>query len=53
MLTFIFLFFFAVIGIAAYLISIKAKRRSAAERHLPSDVTDHAKVGRAVGSGDD
>lgn len=53
MLTFVFLFFLAVCGIAAYFISLKAKRRPPGELHQSARVTDHAKVGRAAGNGDD
>lgn len=51
MLTFIFLFFLAVVGIGTYLIAVKAKRRTPAEKTPP--VPAPPRVGRAVGSGDD
>ena len=53
MLTFIFLFSVAVIGAAAYFISVAAKRGKNGRRtRSPENVTDAPKVGRASG-GDD
>ena len=52
MLTFVLIFFFAVFGILAYLISLKAKRRAGGPGRTTAPVAEH-KVGRAVGSGDD
>jgi hypothetical protein len=54
MLTFIFLFFLAIFGVAAYFISIKAKRRTdGSATRPPGNLNDHPTVGRATGGGDD
>jgi hypothetical protein len=54
MLTFIFLFFLIVCGIAAYFISVSAKKsRDGGDTRPQSTMHEEAKVGRATGSGDD
>lgn len=54
MLTFIFLFFLVVCGIAAYFISISAKKaRDGRQTRPQSTMHDNPSVGRASGSGDD
>jgi hypothetical protein len=54
MLTFIFLFFLIVCGIAAYFISVSAKkRRDGGQTRPKATMHDEPKVGRATGSGDD
>ena len=54
MLTFIFLFALLVCGIAAYFISVSAKKsRDGGVTRPQSTMHEHASVGRASGSGDD
>jgi hypothetical protein len=54
MLTVIFLFFLLVCGIAAYFISVSAKKsRNGGQTRPDSTTHDHATVGRATGGGDD
>lgn len=54
MLTFIFLFVLVICGIAAYFISISAKKaRDGGDTRPQSTVNEHPTVGRASGSGDD
>lgn len=54
MLTFVLLFFLLVCGIAAYFISVSAKKsRDGGITRPQSTMHEHATVGRATGSGDD
>lgn len=54
MITFVFLFFIVVCGIAAYFIAVQAKKQPNGHDTRPeTSQVDSPSVGRATGSGDD